>query len=299
MTDTITFERPRRVTAPRPPTLELARVEARRMLRHPAPWAGLLLSAWMVQGATEQDWTSAQYEGFLAAVGPLLLGLSLATVTTFGRGRSPVAEDAPVTEERRSLARLLAGLPLVGVVALVVVAAAVYLRMSGGIRLGDEPGMTLHAQYTLPELLQPVLLGCFAVALGAAVVRVVRSALAAHVLLFVYWFLVDTYWLFNGAVLQALTPLQVQPNVVVAGPPTTDPTTFPSDWLLSAPGEYQDFWGRVVVSPSLAAWHDVYVVALTVLCVAVAVPGRWRRRLLVGGAVVAVVAVAMQLVVTP
>lgn len=299
MTDSVTFERPRRVVAPRPPTVELARTEAVRILKHPAPWLGLLLSAWWAQGTFEQDWASAQYEGLLTAVAPLLLGVSLAAATTFGRERAAVAEDAPLSGGHRAVARLAAGLSLVGLVLLVVAAGAVYLRVTGGLRLGDEPGMTLHAHYSLPELLQPVLLAGFAVALGAAVVHVVRSTLAAYVLLFVYWFLVSTYWLFTGSVLQALTPLQVQPHLVEAGPRGADPTTFPSDWLLSVPGEFQDFWGRLVVSPTLAAWHDVYVLGLTALCVAVAVPGRWRRPLLVAGSVVAAVAVAMQLVVAP
>ena len=47
------------------------------------------------------------------------------------------------------------------------------------------------------------------------------------------------------------------PNYVVAGPASTDPSTFPSDWLLSAPGDYQPHWARLVVSPELAAWHDL------------------------------------------
>ncbi len=119
-------------------------------------------------------------------------------------------------------------------------------------------------------------------------------------LVFLYWFLVGgTYWLFQGPVVHLLTPLQVQPNLVEVGPADADPTTFPSDWLLSAPGEYQDHWARMVVSPQLAAWHDLYVVALTALLVAAAAPGRLRRPLLVAGGVLAVGAVVMQLVVAP
>lgn len=299
MTDTTTVSRPR-AAAQRAPIAELARVEAGRMIRHPAPWLGLLLSAWWLQGVGEETWASARYEGLLTAFSPLLLGLSLAAVTTFGRERAGVADDAPLTADRRAVARLVAGLPLVGLVALVVAGGTVYLRASGGIRLGDEPGMTMHAHHSLPELLQPVLLAAFAITLGAGVVHLVRSQLAAHVLLFVYWFVVGaTYWLFQGPVVQLLTPLQVQPNTVDVGPAQADPTTFPADWLLSVPGEFQDHWARIIVSPQLAAWHDVYLVALTVLLVAVAAPGRLRRPLLVAGAVLAVVAVAMQAVVAP
>jgi hypothetical protein len=221
-------------------------------------------------------------------------------VTAFGRERTALAEDAPLGSGGRAAARLLGSLPLVGLVAVIVAGGAGYQRATGGLRLGDEPGMTLDAHYSLPELLQPVLLACFAVALGAAVVRLLRSQLAAHVLVFVYWFLVGgTSWLFQGPVVRVLTPVQTQPYPVEVGPPATDPTAFPSDWLLSAPGQYQDHWARLVVSPELAAWHDLYVVALTALLVAVVVPGRVRRPLLVVGALVAAGAVAMQLVAAP
>lgn len=301
MTVTTTTASPLRVTAaPRVATRQLAWVEARRMLRHPAPWLGLALSVWWLHDVFGEDWATAHYEGLLTAFSPLLLGVSMASVTVFARGRTPLAEEAPLATGRQSAARLMGGLSLVGLVALIVASGAIYLRATGGIRLGDEPGMTLHAQYTLPELLQPVLLAGFAVALGAAVVRVVRSQLAAHVLLFVYWFLVGgSYWLFQGDGVEAVTPLQVQPNYLPVGPPTTDPTTFPSDWLLSVPGDFQPHWARLVVSPQLAAWHDLYLLALTALLVAVAVPGRLRRPLLVVGGAVAAGAVAMQLAVAP
>ena len=78
-----------------------------------------------------------------------------------------------------------------------------------------------------------------------------------------------------------------------------DPASFPASWLLSAPGDYQDFWGRIIISPQLAAWHDIYLVALTMLLVAAAVPGRPRKPLLVAGGLVAVGAVLMQLAVAP
>ena len=211
-----------------------------------------------------------------------------------------MSDDAPLEPYRRSLARLLGGLALVGLMALVVGAGAVWLRLRGGLGLGDEPGHTAHAQYSLPELLQPVLLACFAVALGAAVVHLVRSRLLASIVLALTWFLVGaTYWMFQGSLARTLTPLQVQPILVEAGPYDADPASFPATWLLSAPGEYQDYWGRIIVSPQLAAWHDVYLVALTMLLVAAAVPGRPRRPLLVAGALVAVGAVLMQLVVAP
>ena len=270
------------------------------MLWHPAPWLGLAFSAVWLQGVSDQKWASAHYEGLLTCLTPLLLGLSLAVVSAFARERVPISDDAPMDSYRRSLARLLGAVPLVGLVAVLVVGAGVWLRLRGGIGMGDEPGHTDHAYYSVAELLQPVLLACFAVALGAAVVHLVRSRTVAWIVLPLTWFLFGaTYWMFQFPVIQTLTPFQVQPSVFEVAPGDADPTSLPASWLLSAPGEYQDYWGRVVVSPALAGWHDVYLVALTLLLLAVAVPGRWRRPLLLAGAGLAFVGVAMQLVVAP
>ena len=179
---------------------QLARIEARRMLRHPAPWVGLVLSGLWLQGVSETSWASAHYEGLLAGLTPVLLGLSLASLSAFAREHVAVSDDAPLEPYRRSLARLVGGVALVGLMALVVGAGVAWLRLGPGLGLGDEPGHTAHAQYSLPELLQPVLLACFAVALGAAVVHLVRSRLMASIVLALTWFLVGaTYWMFQGS----------------------------------------------------------------------------------------------------
>lgn len=277
----------------------LALLEARRLLLHPAPWLGLLATAWFLR-QTGGDWASARYHGYQAALAPMWLGFSIAMTGCFSRCRSGVADDAPMTSAARAAARLLAGLVLVLVAGGVVVACAVALQVHDGIELGDEPGRTEHAFYTAPELAQPVLLAAFAVALGAAVVHVVRSRVASTVVLTVFWFLCGaTYWAFSGDLARLLAPLQVQPFQVRAGAWDADPTTFPADWLLSAPGEYQDYWARLIVSPWLAAWHDLYVAGLVLLAAGVALSGRPRRVLLVAGLVVAVVAVGLQQAVAP
>jgi hypothetical protein len=279
---------------------ELARIEARRMLRHPAPWVGLSFSVLAAWSVWDEEWSGQRYSGLLVAITPLLIGLSLAGVSAFGRELVPVAEEAPMTGDDRSVARLLGGLPLVLVTAAVVVGVAVWLRSAGGLTLGEEPGRTENAHHTLPELLQLVLLAGFAVALGAAIVHVVRRRLAAAIVIVLGWFLVGaTSWMFNGPVLRWFTPLQMQPVTVEVGPWDADPNTFPKTWLLTAPNEYQDFWAREVVSPAMAAWHDLYLVGLILLAAAVAVPGRLRRPLLAGGLVLAVAGVALQRMVAP
>ena len=279
---------------------ELARLEGRRMLRHPAPWGGLALSALMVGDVWGEDWSGQRYTGLVAALTPLLIGVSVASVSAFGRELVPIAEAAPLGRSLRTRARLAGGLPLVALVALVVAAGAVVLRLVGGVPLGDDPGRTLHAHHSLPELLQPVLLAVVAVAAGAVAVRVVRQALAAAIVLAVAWFLFGgTYWLFEGGWTRWLAPVQVQPFSVEVGPIQTDPSTFPADWLLSAPGPYQDHWARVVVSPLVAVWHDAYLVGLVLLLLAVVLAGPLRRLLLAAGLAVAAAAVALQHAAAP
>jgi hypothetical protein len=281
-------------------THELARIEARLMLRHPAPWVGAVLSALMAWNIWDEAWSGQRYQMLIASVTPLLLGISLASVSAFGRELVPVADEAPMDRARRSVARLIGGLPLVVVAMVLIAGVFVWLRASGGLSLGDEPGRTVHAHHTLPEMLQPVLLAVLAVAVGAAAVHVLRRRLAASILLALGWFLLGpTYWIFNGPVLTFFSPVQVQPLTVDVGPPETDPSTFPAGWLLSGPGPYQDHWGRVVVSPSLALAHDVYLVGLIALALAVAVPGRRRTVLACVGAVLSVAGVALQWTVAP
>jgi hypothetical protein len=67
---TATVAQPRVVTSRRGPVWTLARIEAGRMLRHPAPWLGLALSAWIVFDTFRQPWSGAGYLGLLGAISP-------------------------------------------------------------------------------------------------------------------------------------------------------------------------------------------------------------------------------------
>ena len=290
---------PATLTRPAPTSLALVRLEGRRMLRHPAPWLTLPLAIWWAASTFDDAWSGASYTGLLPALTPLLLGISLASMSTFARELVPVADAAPVSFALRSAARLLAGLVLVALMAVVVAAGAIWLRVRGGLDLGDEPGRTLHAHYTLPELVQPVLLAAVAVAAGAAAVHVLRSRLTAAIVLVIGWFLAGTYWLFQGPVVRYFALVQPQPISVEVGLWNADPAGFPATWLLSAPGEYQDYWARLVVSPAVAGWHDAYLVGVTAVLVGIAVPGRLRAPMLAAGVVLAGVAVFMQSVVAP
>lgn len=282
--------------------LALAALEARRLLTHPAPAAGLLLSVFFARQVLTApvSWSGAAYMGLPVIVGPLLCGLSLAAAAAVARDQRLLAEEAPVGPGQRNLARLLAGVPAVAAVAVLVAAGALWLRAARGLDLGDEPGRTLHAQYTLPEVLQPVVLAGFAVAFGAAAARLIRHRLAAAVAIFVVWFAVSpTSWMWNGPQLTAFALIQTQPLVVPVGAATADPAGFPASWLLSAPSQYQDFWGRVVVSPAMSAWHDVYLLGLTLLAAAVVLHGRARRTAGIAGLVLTLTGVAAQKLVQP
>ena len=118
---------PRVAATPAAATSALARIEAFRMLRHPAPWVGLLLSVGWAVDALDETWSGAAYAGLLAASTPLLLGISIASASVFSREQVPIADEAPLPAARRSAARLLAGLGLVALMAVVVTAGTVWL----------------------------------------------------------------------------------------------------------------------------------------------------------------------------
>lgn len=280
--------------------LRLAWLESRRLLATPWLLAVPVMTGVLVRAIRQPDWSGAVYGSAQMLSGPFLLAVSLLIAMACLRDRSPFAEDAPVSVRHRTVARLLAGVPFVALMAAVVAPVAIWLRAAGGLDLGDEPGRTLHAHFTVPELLQPVVLTVVAVALGAAVARVVRNRLGAATVLFVLWFVSSLmYWALNGPTARFFALVQSQPVVVRVGPAGADPTSFPSSWLLAAPGQYQDFWGRVVVSPSLAAWHDVYLLGLAAALGGVALRGRYGRLLMLAGLLVAVVGVVLQKAVHP
>jgi hypothetical protein len=299
---TTTMARPRVATTPRQPFAALARLEAGRMLRHPAPWAGILLwlGASTAALTSEPSFSSAQYQNLQASAVFLAAGVSVASAYAAGRDRYGLTADAPMRTEDRAAARLIGGMGLVALVALVVAAGALWLRWSGGVALGNEPGRTLHAQFSLPELLQPVALAAFALTAGAAATRLLRHPLAGSIAVAVLWFLAGpAYWTLNGPVIRWFSLLMVQPYDLNVAPPATDPLTLPATWLLEGPGPYQPYWSRLVVVPELAAWHDVYLVALTLLAAAVALPGRYRRPLVLTGVVLAIATVLLQARVSP
>ncbi|MCK9824617.1 hypothetical protein NOCD_14120 [Nocardioides cavernae] len=278
----------------------LVRTESLRLLRNPVPWLGLALSVWALWTTVPEpgEWPGSSYEGVTPTVAPLLFGISVAVATTFHRGRTEVAPAAPVQEARRALARLLAALPFLVVTAGFAALIGWREHDLGGLWLGMEPGRTTEAFHTVAELSQHVALGLVAVALGAALGRRVSRLAAVLPALFVLWFVAMTYWLFGARSVTPFSVIQVQPVPVPVGPPSTDPLSLPADWLLVGP-PHTSGWDRQLVSESLAWWHDVWLLGLALLLLAVAWPSEGRRRLAAAGLVLAVLGVVGQQVVIP
>lgn len=279
----------------------LVRAEARRMMRNPVPWLCLALSVWGMWMVVPEpgEWPASSYEAMNPTAVPLLFGISLAVAVPFHGARHEVAPAAPVAEDQRMLARLLAATPFVLVTAGFAGLVAWRERDLGGLWIGMEPGRTTEALHTTAELSQFVVLGVLAVALGAASGRRVSRLAALVPALFVLWFVVMVYWLFGHPSVTPFSIMQVQPLVLEVGPATADPLSFPSDWLLVGEPHTSGTWARQWVSGTLSWWHDVWLLGLAALLLAAAWPRPGRRVLLAAGATLAVIGVVGQHVVIP
>lgn len=282
----------------------LAATEVRRVPRNLFLPLGLAFALWLLLGEIDpatEDWAGSSYEGMAVSSVSLMWGISVAAAIAFQRERVPVALGAAVPEVVRALARLLAMLPLLGLVGGFAALVAWRQRDLGGLTVGEEPGRTLEALQTTPELLQHVALAVLAVALGAALGRRMAHLAAVIPLLFLLWYLAGAfYWLYGHPAVTPFSVIQVQPVLVPIGPADADPLAFPDHWLLAAPNEYQDGWSRHFVSTSLAWWHNGWLLGLAQLLLAAALPsGTLRRCLLVGGVLMAVVSAVAEVRVIP
>jgi hypothetical protein len=285
--------------------LALARTEAYRIVRSPLLYLGLALSGLFSTGVfrdteSRDGWSGDEYAASSVMFVPLLIATAILVSAAFHRERDPVGTEAPTSSTARTVGILVGALPLVVLVGLLAMGLAAFVESVDGFDLGDEPGRTLHARFTAFELLQHVALAVLAVATGAAAGRRLASRATAALVVFAGWFpVMFVYWLFQVPAIVPFSIVQVQPVNVRVAPWDTDPLTFPSGWLLSAPGEFQGYWGRSFVSSGLAGWHDLWLLGLTCLFLATVFSGGWRRRLLMLGAVLSVVGIAAQYVVLP
>lgn len=300
-----TTHRERLVPRPAGVVRALARAEALRMLRSPLPYVGVVLS--LAFGVTvvrstslDGDWSGAEYGAGAVLFVPLLIPVAVVVAWAFHREREPVGLDTPTSADARAAASLFGALPLVVLVSLLTIGLAGYAAATGGFELGEEPGKTQHAMFSAFELLQHPALAVLAVTTGAAAGRRFAHRSTAALVLFAGWFPpMFVYWLFQAPAVVPFSIVQVQPVNVEVAPVDTDPLTLPADWLLSAPGEFQDFWGRQFVSSALAGWHDLWLLGLACLFLGLVFSGPWRRRLLVTGMLACCLGIGAQYWVIP
>lgn len=280
---------------------QLALIEARRGLRRTSIWVGLILTVVIIAGPTTANWAGGSYtEKLPQSFMPIVLGTFIAAFRTGRRdSRREVSESAPLGADDRALARLGAlVLPLAGTV-LITVGFAVASRIEGGFWLGDHPRRTDTALHPISELLEPALVVAFVGALGISIGRAqarrsVALAVIAGAALFTMF---PVYWLWNGAPVHMVTPVQTQPLTIEldAG---TDLDLLPADWYVEVP-DWRDGPIRQIIHPPTILGHDLYLVGLTALAVGAAVrQGRGRRIALVG-AVAALAGIATQVIVSP
>lgn len=282
--------------------LTLARAEARRMLRNPLLYAGVALSGLFAsQTLYDNDtWSGAEYTSAPVLFVPVLIPIAVLVARAFHREREPVGIETPTSADTRAAGILLGAVPLVALVVALTVGLAAYVAYVDGFDLGDEPGRTLRARYSIFELLQHVALAVLAVATGAAAGRRLAHRSTAALVLFAGWFPpMFVYWLFQVPAIVPFSIVQVQPVNVRGAPRDTDPLTLPAEWLLSSPGEFQDFWGRQFVSNALAGWHDLWLLGLACLFLSIALSSRWRTHLLAVGALACLVSITAQYWVIP
>ena len=272
----------------------LALVEMRRALRHPVFLVSFGLSGLMVwQLLTQPEgWSTARYGQLAMTVFPLVAG-TIATANLIALRARPdevFGGAVPLDADWRRQAQLLAGIGPTGLTAVAVAVFGIASAIWGGDSIGDVQPQ--HVTWSAPELAQPVLLVAFSWAFGCALARLVPSRSFGVVIAFLVGFLVvGVSWMFQGQPYVAL--VQTQPFEVELGA-TFTPSEAPADWILVPFDEFTDRWQREVVSPPVAAGHDVFLVGLTLAWSAVLWTGRRRWELLAGGVGLALVGVAAQ-----
>lgn len=281
----------------------LAALEARRTLRSPWVWAGAAGTLAVLSTAGDADFQAGSYSLVTASATALALGVFVHAVQAGGRDRAggaePVAPAAVMDGDERAAARVLGLWPalLLGLVAAVALAAGE--RVEGGFWVGEGLWRTDTRLHSALELTQWPALVLLAAAAGVAAGRASRrrglvstlGAVAAAGFGF-------TSWAWQWAPARYVTLVQTHPIELDLGPGYAVGGT-PDGWLLAGPTDYDATWRRLVVHEAMAGWHSAYLVGVAVVLTGLAVRGRLGRRLVVAGALLAVVGVAAQVLVAP
>ncbi|MCO8270771.1 hypothetical protein M1L60_09205 [Actinoplanes sp. TRM 88003] len=265
----------------------LVRVEARRLLRHPALLIGaaaaawLALPRWITGQPPEAQWDAQTYEQLTLLWSPLHLGAFVAaTLTALRPGDGATAEmfaARPLGGRHRTLAQLVAGAIPMALTAVVVSLTWLLIADAGGIPTGFPVPVNLYP--TVADAAYVIGLTGAAHAAGIALAHTTRSRLLNVVvgLIFTYIFFF-MYWLTSFFPVSLLSPF-VSP--VSAGKTSYWGTPEP----ISSNG---DGWYAIVRDTDFVACHTVYVAGVGVLLAAHALRRsdpeyRPRRLVLIGG----------------
>jgi hypothetical protein len=281
----------------------LAGLEARRHLRNPVLWFGVVVTVYSTWRSSMIDWTAGPYSAFPVDFVPCAWALFVLGTLSGGRDhlaglRPPPTVATASGDDRVAAARLLGLLAPLAVVAAVVLGVVIMMRLEGGYVIGEATWRTDSAQPTLPEIAQPVLLAAACGAAGVAVGRAVRFtflAVAAGTLVLFTFGLISWAWQWTPAVYVA--PVQHQPFSVAV--PGGSLANAPSDWWLSSPGEFQRDWQRLVIDPTVAAGHDLVLLGVAAAFAGWAVRRAVGRGLAVAGLALATVGVVVQVAAAP
>ena len=287
--------------------LPLARVEALRLLRHPAFLLGVLGAAVLVGRSftveTSESWVGEDYFVIFSGWFPLWLGTMIAAALVAGRGRLMQDPDlfsgVPTPPETRVVATLLAlGVPLlISVVGVGAAAAAV--DADGGFHLGRlrfseavVPPFVEWAQVPLVVLLAGVV--------GVAIAQLPRWRLGALVVVGSATFLSSiALWAFEATPLRTFYPFMFRAHEQRL-PAGYDPADWaPGDPALRFPDDYASSFREVRLDTAASSLHLVYLTGLilAVAWLAVRLAGGGRRwRWLAAGIPMAVVAGVAQYV---
>jgi hypothetical protein len=284
-----------------PPTAvrALARVEARRVMRHPALLIGaaaatyLSLRGWIAGRPPEAAWPTQTYEQLTLLWSPLHLGAMLAATMVALRPRGDAAAEMlavrPLGERHRTAALLLAGTVPMAVTAAVITVNWLLIADAGGIPTGFPEPVILFP--TVADAAYAICLTGSAYAAGIALARAYASRLLSTVLgsVFAYVFFLH-YWTTGWLPVYFVVPY-VSPMSAV--PPDGSPTDLPISQIGGGGG-----WLALVRDTDLVACRAVYIAGVGVLLTAFALRRSDRdsriRPLVVLGSILATGGVLLQ-----
>lgn len=285
----------------------LARIEARRLVRHPVLLAGVV--ATLVQETSllwdipTNRWADDAYSSMATWTFLIAATFIVATLAATRDREDTTAETfravAP-SQRDRTVALLLAGLVPVALAAALSLYVAVLVIRAGGIPVGEARGTGLF-RLSAAEIASPVAQTAAAFAAGVATARVTRSRAVGVVVGVVgSFFLVDGFWLWSWFPAAFLTPVSLAPRAAHALGSFPSREVLQQSPLLDLPDSYDPQFYAVQMEVARVGWHGVFLVGVTLLFAGLALARssgtRWHPlRLVLAGAVVAALGFAMQI----